>query len=88
MNNDITRIYDTYRPDIGTMQQREGTQHVEIYDVQVNFHDDVHLTCQKRSNPMLHKYYECIDAPLGGIQNVTLGNIGNVNVHQKKEYLD
>lgn len=88
MNNDITRIYDTYRPDIGTMQQREGTQYIEIYDVQVNFNDDVHFTRQKKSNPMLNKYYEYIDIPPIGIQNVILGNIGIVNVHQKKEYLD
>lgn len=88
MNNDITRIYDIYRPNIGTIQQREGIQNVEIYDVQVNFNGDVNFTCQKRSNPILHKYYEYIDIPPIGIQNVTLGNIGNINVHQKKEYLD
>lgn len=88
MNNDITRIYDIYKPNIGTMQQREGTQYLEIYDLQVNFNDDIHFTRQKKSNPILYKYYECIDTPPVGIQNVTLGNIGFVNIYQKKEYLD
>lgn len=88
MNNDITRIYDIYQPNIGTIQQREGLQHLEIYDVQVNFNEDINFTCQKKSNPMLNKYYEYIDVSPIGIQNVTLGNIGIVNVYQKKEYLD
>ena len=88
MNNDITRIYDIYQTNIGTIQQREGLQNVEIYDIQTNFNEDVNFIYQKRSNPILNKYNEYINTTPIGIQNITLGNIGIVNIHQKKEYLD